>query len=476
MTSMRPRKTKLIATIGPACDSPETIKAMIRAGMNVARLNFSHGTHEEHRKRLEMIRQASADLSANIAIMLDTKGVKIRTGRLEGGFAHLTTGQHFSLYRDERPGSAEGVSISRPALVDEIHEGSSVLLDDGVIELRVTALREDSIECEVLRGGRLEDRKGVNLPGSSLDLGSMSAENRDDLLFAVDHEIDYIAASFVRTAQDVSEIRRLLENHGTQIPVIAKIENREAVENLREIVSEANGTMVARGDLGVELPLQEVPLVQKRIIRTTVSSGKPVITATQMLDSMERNPIPTRAEVTDVANAILDGTSSVMLSGETAIGAYPVEAVRTMAAIALEAEGALREWGHLQKIRSEPTHVVTEAVSQAAITMANHLDAAAILTLTETGFTSRSISKYRPGCPILAVSSSERVVRRLALNWGVTALLYEGERDDDAMLAYAARRSRELGYIERGDLLVATVGVSRRTGSTNTIRVLTADD
>ncbi|HJO25532.1 MAG: pyruvate kinase [Myxococcota bacterium] len=475
MPIRQPRKTKLIATIGPACDSPEILKAMIGAGMNVARLNFSHGTHEEHHERLETIRSVSAELSANVAIMLDTKGVKIRTGLLEGGRALLAADRRFVLYTGEHPGNSEGVSISRPALVEEIEVGSSVLLDDGVIELLVTGLKADSIECKVVRGGQLEDRKGVNLPGTRLDPGPMSVENRDDLLFAVAHDIDYIAASFVRSAHDVTEIRKLLENHNAQIPVIAKIEHREAVENLREIVSEANGTMVARGDLGVELPVHQVPLVQKRIIRTTVSSGKPVITATQMLDSMERNPIPTRAEVTDVANAILDGTSAVMLSGETATGSYPVEAVRTMAATAFEAESSLDEWGHLQKIRSEPTHVVTEAVSQAAITMANHLKAAAILTLTETGFTSRAISKYRPRCPIIAVTSAERVVRRLALNWGVTALIYEGERDDDQMLSYAARRGLELGLIKRGDILVATAGVSRRTGSTNMIRVITAD-
>ncbi len=475
MPIRQPRKTKLIATIGPACDSPEILKAMIGAGMNVARLNFSHGTHEEHHERLETIRSVSAELSANVAIMLDTKGVKIRTGLLEGGRALLAADRRFVLYTGEHPGNSEGVSISRPALVEEIEVGSSVLLDDGVIELLVTGLKADSIECKVVRGGQLEDRKGVNLPGTRLDPGPMSVENRDDLLFAVAHDIDYIAASFVRSAHDVTEIRKLLENHNAQIPVIAKLDPREAVENLREIVAQANGTMVARGDLGVELPVHQVPLVQKRIIRTTVSSGKPVITATQMLDSMERNPIPTRAEVTDVANAILDGTSAVMLSGETATGSYPVEAVRTMAATAFEAESSLDEWGHLQKIRSEPTHVVTEAVSQAAITMANHLKAAAILTLTETGFTSRAISKYRPRCPIIAVTSAERVVRRLALNWGVTALIYEGERDDDQMLSYAARRGLELGLIKRGDILVATAGVSRRTGSTNMIRVITAD-
>jgi pyruvate kinase len=474
-----PRNTKLVATIGPACDSPETLKAMIRAGMNVARLNFSHGTHAEHRKRLDAIRQASQELGANVAVMLDTKGMKIRTGRLEGGSVHLTTGAPFTLFTESiepRLGDASGVAISHPALADEVREGSSILIDDGVIELRVTAIDGGAIRTRVARGGRLEDRKGVNLPGASFEGMSMSRENREDLLFAVSNDIDYVAASFVRNAQDVNEIRKLLEDHGAQIPVIAKIENKDAVRNLEEIVRASNGTMVARGDLGVELPLQQVPLVQKKIIRTTVTNGLPVITATQMLDSMERNPIPTRAEVTDVANAILDGTSAVMLSGETAVGSYPVEAVRTMAAIALEAEGSLREYGHLQQIRSEPSHAVTEAVSQAAMTMANHLEAGAIVTLTESGFTSRSISKYRPRCPILAVSASARVVRRLSLNWGVTAVLFEGERSDETMVQCGVRRGLELGYLRHGDVVVVTEGVSRRTGTTNMIRVMTVDE
>ena len=469
-------KTKVIATIGPACESIETIKAMILAGMNVARLNFSHGSHEEHRKHIATIREAAQACEAQIAIMLDTKGNEIRTGRLEGGSVHLTTGRRFSLYTRERIGNASGVSVTYPQLTHEVHEGSIVLLDDGVIELRVRSIGADAIECEITRGGRLDDRKGVNLPGATLSSRPMSRENREDLLFAVDNEIDYIAASFVRTARDVAEIRQVLEDHGAQIPVIAKIENKDAVQNLEAIVAASNGTMVARGDLGVEIPLQEVPIVQKKIIRTTVMNGRPVITATQMLDSMERNPIPTRAEVSDVANAILDGTSAVMLSGETAQGAYPVEAVRTMAALAREAEGALVEYGYLQHIRSEPAHVVTEAVSQASITMASHLNAAAILTLTESGFTSRLISKYRPSCPILAVSHSPRVVRRLALNWGVTALPYDGERSNEAMMRFGVRRGRELGYIQAGDIVVATAGVSRRTGSTNLIRVLTVEE
>jgi pyruvate kinase len=476
VTRERIRKTKLVATLGPACDAPEQLADLIRGGMNVARLNFSHGSHEEHRKRLEALRQAAAEIDANVAVMLDTKGVKIRTGLIEGGAAQLADGQAFTLYTDGRAGNAAGVSVSYPGIEDELQPGSTILLHDGAIELRVSSIRKGEIGCEILRGGRLEDRKGVNLPGVSLGGRALLRESRADLLFAIEHDVDYVAASFVRSADDVLEIRRFLEDHGAQIPIIAKIENEAAVRNLETIVAVANGTMVARGDLGVEMPLEDVPIVQKRIIRTTVMNGKPVITATQMLDSMERNLLPTRAEVSDVANAILDGTSAVMLSGETAIGAYPVEAVRTMSALALRAEESFRDYGHLQKIRSEPTHVVTEAVSQAAITMAHHLDAAAVITLTESGFTSRAISKYRPDCPILAVTASKRVMRKLALNWGVTAVLFEGERSDEAMIAHGIRRGRELGCIERGDVVVATAGVNRRSGSTNLIRVVTAEE
>ena len=469
------RKTKVIATIGPSCDSLETLKAMIRAGMNVARLNFSHGSHEEHQKRLQCIRQAAHELNANIATMLDTKGVEIRTGRVAGGAATLTTGEEFLLYTGDRLGNAQGVSISLPNLPETVNPGSAILLDDGVIELRVRGVEPDAIRCEITRGGRLEDRRGVNLPDAIFERRAMTPENRRDLWFAVENEIDYIAASFVRTAADVLEIRKVLDEHGAQIPIIAKIENPEGVQHLDEIVAAANGTMVARGDLGVEMPLQTVPLIQKKIIRTTVMNGKPVITATQMLDSMERTPTPTRAEVSDVANAILDGTSAVMLSGETAVGKYPVEAVRTMAALALEAENSLHEYGHLQHILSEPVNVVTESVSQAAITMADHLGAAAIITLTETGFISRSISKHRPDCPILAICPWPEVVRKLAMNWGVTAMLYSGERTDEAMIGFGIQRGCELGYIRTGDVIVATAGTGGETGSTDTIRVVTVD-
>ena len=469
------RKTKVIATIGPACDSPETIKALIRAGMNVARLNFSHGTHEEHRKRLGVIRQASDELHANIATMLDTKGVEIRTGRVAGGGVELRTGNRFTLHADDRVGDGRGVSVSYRNLPGEVSPGSLILIDDGGIELRVVDASRDEIRCEITRGGRLGDRKGVNLPDISLALETMTPENRNDLFFAIQHDVTYIAASFVRSAADVVEIRKVLAERGARIPIIAKIENKEGVRNLEEIVATADGTMVARGDLGVEIPLPDVPIVQKQIIRTTVMNGKPVVTATQMLDSMQRNPVPTRAEVSDVANAILDGTSAVMLSGETAAGAYPVEAVRTMAAVALRAEAALGQYGYLQNIRPEPSNVMTEAVAQAAITMANHLKAAAIITLTESGFTSRSISKYRPDCPIVAVTSSRDVVRKLAMNWGVTALLFEGERIDERMIAFGVESGREQGFIQRGDVIVATAGISREAGSTNLIRVISVD-
>ncbi|MGH0028670.1 MAG: pyruvate kinase [Myxococcota bacterium] len=472
MTRQPIRMTKVVATIGPACDSPEAIKAMIRAGMNVARLNFSHGSHEEHRKRLERIREAADELGANVATMLDTKGVKIRTGRVEGGVVSLETGAEFDLYTDGRPGNAHGVSVSYSAMPEELEPGASVLLDDGVIELEVLSLDEGAIHCRIRRGGRLTDRRGVNLPGTSIGISAMNPENRADLLFAIEHEVTYIAASFVRNTADLREIRQLLDEHGASIPVIAKIESFEGVENLESIVAEADGIMVARGDLGVEMPVETLPIVQKKIIRATVMNGKPVITATQMLDSMQRNPTPTRAEVSDVANAILDGTSAVMLSNETAAGSYPVEAVRTMAALASQAEAALPEYGHLQHILPGPSNIVTEAVSQAAITMANHLEAAAILALTESGFTARSISKYRPPRPILGVTVSPAVLRRFALNWGVTGILCSPSDSNDDRVREGIERAREMGVVHPGDIVVVTAGAHGETGSTNLIRVV----
>lgn len=472
---VRPRRTKIIATIGPASDAPEVIEEMIRAGMNVARLNLSHGSFPEHAERIRRVRAAAARAGAFTAILVDTKGSEIRTGALHGGEASLEAGEHFELYLQPRTGDASGVSVSNANLGDAVRAGDSVLLDDGTIELRVESVDDKNVRCVIIRGGLLRDSKGVNLPDSELQFAAEDRLTREELAFAVEQDVDYIAASFVHSEADIDAIRSILEELDAKIPIIAKVENRAAVTNLDSIVNAANGTMVARGDLGVEFPLAEVPAIQKNVIRTTVTNGKPVITATQMLDSMERNPRPTRAEVSDVANAILDGSSAVMLSGETAMGKYPVESVRTMSALAVRAEASLKEFGQLQKILPNPSNVITEAVSQAAIAMADHLKAAAIVSLTETGLTSRLISKYRPDCPIIAVTTSVQVVRRFSMNWGVHALHYTGKASDQDKVQFAIRRAKELRWVEVGDIVVATSGQALQAGSTNLIRVVVVE-
>ncbi|MGI9432327.1 MAG: pyruvate kinase [Myxococcota bacterium] len=467
------RKTKIVATVGPACDDVEILTKMIDAGMNVARLNFSHEDHERHAARLERVRAAATAASAFVGTMLDTKGAEVRTGSLLEEVV-LENGAPFRLFADDALGDATGVSISYPSLVEELEPGNSVLIDDGRIELVVESLTEGALECRVARGGLLSNHKGVNVPDKALLLDGLNDVNQADLRFAVEHGIDYIAASFMQRADDVEAIRGFLEGLGGEhIRIIAKIENREGLKNLDAIVEAADGTMVARGDLGVEIGAAAVPVEQKRIIRRTVGSGKPTITATQMLDSMERSPQPTRAEASDVANAILDGSSAVMLSGETARGQYPVEAVRTMSEFALGSETALREYGYLQQTMPHPTAAVVEAVSQAANAMANHLVARAIVTLTESGFTSRQISKYRPRCPILAVTKSPDVARRLALNWGVTATVDEDAADDEAKLDHILTWACDRRILESGDLVVVTAGISREAGSTSSIRVVT---
>ena len=471
------RKTKIVATIGPACDSVETLKAMMRAGMNVARINLSHGTFAENQQRIRRIRQAVGEVNANIAIMIDTKGAEIRTGRLDNGSAELVPGASFTLYIDGRIGDEHGVSVSYKRLPVEVDTKTPILLDDGAIELEVESFTEDAIRCRVVHGGILLDTKSVNLPETELSISAVGPETWEgltkELSFAADNDVDYIAASFVQSADDVLRMRAFLQERNGDIPIIAKIESNAGVLNLNEIVATANGTMVARGDLGVELPLAEVPTAQKKIIRTTVMNGKPVITATQMLATMEHNPKPTRAEASDVANAILDGTSAVMLSGETAVGRYPVTAVRTMTILSLRAEASLGEYGYLQKILPHPSNVVTEAVSQAAVGMAAHLNAAAIFSLTETGFTSRLISKHRPACPILAITSSNRVARRLSMNWGVIPILFEKGRSDENTIEFAIEQARELGYVHSGDILVSTAGHREQAGGTDLIRVIT---
>jgi pyruvate kinase len=474
------RKTKIVATIGPACSSVETLADMINAGMNVARLNLSHGTLAEHKKQIGRLRQASRQAGSNIAIMIDTRGIEIRTGLLAGGTAELLPGAAFTLFTTEQEGNENGVSVTYRKLPEEVSAGIPILLDDGAIELEVTTTTGDSINCRVIHGGRLGNSKSVNLPNTRLALSAVSPENREDVMrelgFAAENDVDYIAASFIQTADDINRMREILIEKGVNIPIIAKIENKAGVENLEEIVCVADGIMVARGDMGVELPLADVPATQKHIIRTTVTDGKPVITATQMLASMEYNPKPTRAEASDVANAILDGTSAVMLSGETAVGKYPVEAVSTMATIARRAEISLSEYGYLQRFNPHPSNVITEAVSQAAVSMSTNLKAAAIISLTETGFTSRLISKYRPGIPILAITASELVTRRLSMNWGVIPILYEGEPSDRARIAFAIGQGRERGYLKAGDTVISTAGHHERAGGTDLIRVITLEE
>ncbi len=469
------RKTKVIATLGPACDDQQTLSAMIAAGMNVARLNLSHGTFESHGRRLRQVRETAASMDANIAVMVDTRGREIRTGAMVDGAAELERGQDFELFGDRREGNASGVFVSHKTLHAHLQPGHRVLLDDGAIELVVTGVDGRSVRCRVECGGTLRTNKSVNLPDTPHAADDLESDDEGDLRFAAEHDVDYVAASFIRGAEDIKRLRAQLDALDANIPIIAKIESREGVENLQDIIVNADGAMVARGDLGVELPLTQGPLIQKRVIRTTVTNGKPVITATQMLDSMERNPRPTRAEASDVANAILDGTSAVMLSGETAVGAYPVQAVSTMVALALEAETGLKNFGSLQQILPNPSNQVTEAVAQAAITMANHLRAAAIIALTETGFTARLISKYRPGCPILAVTTSARVHRRLAMNWGVYGIRYPGEGNDQDKIAHATQHATHVGILRRGDLIIATAGSSHTAGSTDLIRVLSVE-
>jgi len=470
-------KTKIVATIGPACNTPQMLKAMIEAGMNVARLNLSHGTHAAHSEQIAILRDAAKGLGRNIAIMIDTRGIEIRTGLLDGDSAVLVPGERFSLHADGRTGNAAGVSISYLKLYEEVRRGTPILLDDGAIELEVERVTDGGIDCRIIHGGRLGNSKSVNLPETQLAMSAVSPENRDDIVkelnFAAENDVDYIAASFVQSADDIHKMREILAERDVNIPIIAKIENRAGVTNMEEIVEAADGIMVARGDLGVELPLADVPTTQKHIIRTTVSNGKPVITATQMLASMEHNPKPTRAEASDVANAILDGTSAVMLSGETAVGNYPLEAVMTLATIALRAEASLNEYGYLQKIKPNPANVVTEAVGQASVSMAKNLKAAVIVCLTESGFTSRLISKYRPDCPILAITSSERVARKLSMNWGVIPAIYRGAPSDVARIEFAISVIRELDYAGSGDTLIVTAGHHQLAGGTDMIRVVT---
>lgn len=471
------RRTKIVCTIGPASEKKEIIKELIKAGMNVARLNFSHGTHEEHRARIAAIREAAKELNASVAIMLDTKGPEIRLGTFASGKVLLKKGQEFTLVTYPVEGDENRVFVNLKEITQLVNAGDRILLADGLIELEVKRVADAEILCTVLNGGELSSKKGVNLPGKSIPLPAVTPKDVEDILFGIKMEVDFIAASFIRKASDVLAIRKILEeNGGNDIQIIAKIENQEGVQNLDEIIKVADGIMVARGDLGVEIPVEEVPLVQKIIIEKCNRAGKPVITATQMLESMIRNPRPTRAEATDVANAILDGTDAIMLSGETAAGDFPVEAVRVMARIAQKVEESVSLDTTAIK-RQTSIRTVTDAISHATYTIAKDLGASAVITSTKSGYTARMVAKFRPSAPIIAVTPREKVTRTLQIVWGVFPIRVKETTSTDEMFREAVNGALESGLIKKGDLVVITAGVPLYvSGTTNLIRVQVVGD
>lgn len=471
------RRTKIVCTLGPASSSVPMLKQLIDAGMNVARLNFSHGTHPEHGETIVAARRAAHEQGQNLALLLDTKGPEIRIGTFPEGSVTLTEGSSFTLTTEDVEGSRERVSVNYPDIVRDVRVGMRVLLDDGLIVLQVEHVGETDVRCLVMTGGELSNRKGVNIPGADLNLPAISEKDREDIIFGIKNDLDFIAASFVRKAEDVLAIRAILEAHRSGIQIIAKIENQEGVDNLEKILAVSDGVMVARGDLGVEIPAEDVPLVQKAIISKCNKAGKPVITATQMLDSMIRNPRPTRAEASDVANAIFDGTDAVMLSGETAVGKYPLEAVHTMARIAERAETALHYARILESFEPPEERSVTDAISYATCHAAQELSAAAIITATQSGFTARNVSKYKPKARIIAVTPREPVARRLALTWGVFPVLCRPTTTTDEMFSAAIEASLRSGYIHNGDLVLITAGVPvGLSGTTNLMRVHTVGE
>jgi len=453
------------------------LRALVRAGLDVARLNFSHGTHAEHLERIKRIRQIAAEEGKFVAIMLDTKGPEIRIGTFIEGSITLQPGDSFKLTTQQVVGTKDMVSVTYQGLPNDVQPGDRLLLDDGLIELRVESIMGDEVHCKTVVGGVLSNRKGVNVPGKRVNLPAISPQDEADLKFGAEQHVDYIAASFMRSTADVLAIRKYLEKFGANIPIIAKIENKEGVDNLDSILKVAEGLMVARGDMGVEFPAEDVPIIQKQMIQKCNALGKPVITATQMLDSMIRNPRPTRAEASDVANAIFDGTDAVMLSGETASGKYPLESVQTMARIAERTDSAL-PYDHNLKLKNISTNnTVTNAISHATVQAAAELEAAAIVTSTQSGWTARMVAKYRPKAPIVAVTTDEQAARRLNLLWGVYPILGEPISSTDEMMDIAVQRSLQAGFIKNGDLVVITAGVPVGVpGTTNLLKVHVVGD
>jgi pyruvate kinase len=474
------RKTKIVCTIGPASESVEKLVELINSGLNVCRLNFSHGDFEEHGARIVNIREAAKQTGKTVGILLDTKGPEIRTNTMENGAIELEEGAEIIVSMTEVVGTTEKFSITYPGLIDDVHVGSKILLDDGLIGLEVLDINktDGEIKTKVLNPGTLKNKKGVNVPNVSVNLPGITEKDASDIVFGIEQGIDFIAASFVRRASDVLEIRELLEKHNAaHIQIISKIENQEGVDNIKEILEVSDGLMVARGDLGVEIPAEEVPLVQKDLIKQCNALGKPVITATQMLDSMQRNPRPTRAEASDVANAIFDGTDAIMLSGETAAGSYPVEAVQTMHSIGSRAEQALNYSEILQQRSKQVGPSITDAIGQSVVHTALNLNASAIVAPTESGYTAKIVSKYRPQSPIVAVAANDSVARRLSLVWGVTPVVGERVNTIDDMLDHAVNDAVKTGVVAHGDLVVITAGVPvGESGATNLMKVQVVGD
>ena len=466
------RKTKIICTLGPSTDKEGVLRDLIANGMNVARFNFSHGSHEEHLGRLEKLKALREELGKPVAALLDTKGPEIRLKDFKNGVENLVAGQTFTLTTRDVEGTNEICSITYKDLPMDVEPNGTIMLDDGLIKLQIQTVNDTDIVCTVLNNGKIKNKKGVNVPGVHLSMPYMSQRDKDDIIFGIQQGYDFIAASFVRTAQDVYDIRNLLNQYDSNIRIIAKIENREGVNNIDSILAAADAVMVARGDLGVEIDFTELPGIQKTIIDRSFSFGKPIVTATQMLDSMIVNPRPTRAEISDVANAIYDGTSAIMLSGETAAGAYPVEALKTMSAIAERTE---QEGFHLRgrQMDSNPGKIsVSDATAHAACLTARDVNAAAIVTVSESGTTARLLSKYRPQQPIIACVMREQVQRQLSLSWGITPLMMSLAHSTDELIEMSTALAKENGYLHNGELSVVTAGVPVGvSGTTNMIKI-----
>ena len=466
------RKTKIICTLGPSTDKDGVLRELIANGMNVARFNFSHGSHEEHKGRLDLLKSLREELGKPVAALLDTKGPEIRLKDFKNGTEMLEAGQTFTLTTRDVEGTKEICSITYKDLPQDVAPGGTIMLDDGLIKLQIQTVNDTDIVCTVLNNGKIKNKKGVNVPGVHLSMPYMSQRDKDDIIFGIEQGFDFIAASFVRTAQDVYDIRNLLNEYDSNIRIIAKIENREGVNNIDSILSAADAVMVARGDLGVEIDFTELPGIQKSVIDRSFSFGKPIVTATQMLDSMIVNPRPTRAEISDVANAIYDGTSAIMLSGETAAGAYPVEALKTMSAIAERTETENHARVEYLTEATNGKISVSDATAHAACLTAKDVNAAAIVTVSESGTTARLLSKYRPQQPIIACVMKEQVQRQLSLSWGITSLMMPLAHSTDELIEMSTALAKENGFLHNGELAVVTAGVPVGiSGTTNMIKI-----